>query len=556
MMNKFPAVAAAVLMAVQSFPAAALEVERLPAGFRGSPVVRIRSAAGTPQDAGVEVVSGEALVRFSEAMDRQAREAALSAAGGAFVRELPGVGWTLVSLPPGVGVASGLSLLEAVPGVLEAAPNHAYRASRVPDDTLFWTQYHLDKINAPAGWTTETGAANPVTVAVVDTGIASTHPDLGPKLLGYDQFCDPGASKAIGGDNSTCVTDTPASPACNHGTRVSGIAGGVTDNRLGIAGVGWAVNLVSFKIFRDEDCDPGCTSNACSTDDTAIVDALDRMRTWLDLQAGVGRIVANLSIGGPGGCPAAVQTAVNNAVADNIVVVVSAGNDGGGVNSPANCANVIPVGATDENNAIASFSSNGAEMTNNGVSAPGVNIVTTDLSLGYTGAATGTSFSAPIVAGAAALYLSMAAHNAATPAQVQDALQNTAFDLGGASSDTLYGAGLVDVCRLLDRTDCGTSSGLAGFAAPDSALDIFPNPLRLTSDGGATIRVPAGMQGGSPTIKIYTMAGQLVRTLEAYGDRGAWDGKNEAGNTVASGVYLVLLQTAAGKKKGRVAVIN
>lgn len=552
---------AAALSFLLAVPASALQVETL------------RSARPAALGGGVsevEVVAGEALARFDAALTRAQREAALAARGAGYVAELGGTGWTHVTLPVSVSVEAGIVLLKAIPGILDAAPNHAYRLNKVPNDLNFWTQYHLDKINAPQAWDDEDGSTNRVTIAVLDAGIEGGHPELSGKFIGPSQFCDPGANKAIGGDDVACAAEPTgaAVPACNHGTRVSGVALAATNNSVKVAGVSWGARLVSLRTFRTQDCTTTCgdaSGQVCATDDTATVNAINYARTVMAADAATyGRVVINASIGSPGtACPAAgaLDTAIDLAVAAGVTFIAASGNNGAAVNSPGNCDNAIPVGATDSKDALASFSSRGAEMAARGVVAPGVSIVTTDVGGDITtpnNTAIGTSFSAPIVSGLAALMLSK--NNLLTVAQVRDHLRNGAESIGLAAND--QGAGRVNACKSIKLAQgqavigCASgSSGLAGFNPAEKVI-AFPNPLRKTDVAGVTIKIPVDMQGASPSVKIFTMDGGLVRKLTPNATAGVWDGRNEGGAEVASGVYIVAVTAGATVRRTKLAVIR
>jgi subtilisin family serine protease len=256
-----------------------------------------------------------------------------------------------------------------------------------------------------------------------------------------------------------------------------------------------------------------------------------------------------------------LDNAIDNAVANGVVFIAAAGNNGGTVNSPGNCANAIPVGATNSNDSLASFSSRGAELANNGVVAPGVGIITTDLGGKLTApsdAAIGTSFSAPIVSGLAALLLAQDA--ALTVAQVKAHIRNGAETIGEVANN--QGAGRVNACRSMklllaqaaDQCVSGASN-LAGFAKAEKVV-AFPNPLRTTDVGGAVIKIPSDMQATSPKVRIYTLDGVLVKTVTPAANAAVWDGKNENGKPVASGVYLVAVGSGSGVRRTKLAVIR
>jgi len=537
---------AAGSLALAALPARALRVETmaLPSGYR----VAASTTPGIPAPT-MLVVSGQAIVRFSTAAPDEATQSAnLQTIGARVLSELP-FGWTLVGLPAGVSVSSGLALLSGVPNISQIQPDHAYRPSDVtPNDPLFSQQYALTNIDAPQGWAYGTGSSATVTIAMVDTGIDSTHPDFSAKLfLSAGKFFDP--------DNSgTESADNPPTVACYHGTATSGIAAASTNNSAGIAGVSWGAKLVSLRVFNTADCNTDCSdtgaNNGCATDDAAIDNALGYADTTLaGNSATYGKVVVNMSIGGKGSCPSDDKTALDTAVGDGVLVTISAGNDGGAVNEPANCAGttssggIIPVGATDSSDAIASFSSNGPELAANGVVAPGVDVETTNYpGGGYTNTASGTSFSAPHVAGLAALLWSLQPN--ATPADIQSWIRGGAYNLGDAANN--QGAGLINVYNSM-RLAAG-ASGIGGGTGPYA----YPNPFRLSQNASVRFNIPTSLNGSNTDIKIFTVNGQLVRDLSAP----LWDGTNSAGSQVASGTYFFEVKTSAGHAVGRMAVIR
>jgi hypothetical protein len=494
----------------------------------------------------ITVASGRASVKFAVGISTAQIDAELASVGAARSWSFGG-GWYAANWTDGSPVEMKLPSLKALPGVLVAEASKAYKLSRAPNDPFFSSQYALAQVNAPAGWEYEVGNSTTVTIAVIDAGIDGTQPDLSGKMGGLaHQFCDPGANKLIGGDDLACVNDTtPATAACNHATHVAGVAAASTDNGTMVAGMSWGAQLLSLKVFRAADCTTvDCSDVTCQTDDQAIANAINFAATKANLP-GYGRMVINMSLGGTGACSGVVSTAVNAAIAapNNIVVVAAAGNDGGAVNSPGNCAGVIPMGATDNTGQVASFSSRGSELASNGLVAPGVSVLTTDVG-GKTTSATGTSFASPMGAGLAALLLS--AKPTLTPAQVQTLMRGGADTLGLPS--TTQGAGQLDVYRSLRLATKGTLAGFDGEQKPIA----FPNPFRVSQGGVATISYPQSLHGGNTDIKIYTMTGRIVRELS----EPVWDGKNNDGHLVASGSYMFVVKSGAGTASGRLAVIR
>ena len=255
-----------------------------------------------------------------------------------------------------------------------------------------WGLDRIDQRNRPlsASYTyNSTGAG--VKAYVIDTGIRATHQDL--------------AGRVLAGVNT--VDATPSTEDCNgHGTHVSGTIGGTT------FGVAKGVTLVAVRVF-------GCGS---STTIAAIIAGVD----WVtgNHQAGEAA-VANMSLGG--GANTSLDTAVRNMIADGVSTAIAAGNGnifGFPVNScnqsPARVAEGITVGASDINDAKASFSNYGTCVD---LHAPGVSILsswaTSDTA---TNTISGTSMASPHVAGVAAQFLQL--NPSASPALVQQTIKD------------------------------------------------------------------------------------------------------------------------------------
>ena len=283
-----------------------------------------------------------------------------------------------------------------------------------------WGIDRIDQRNLPLSTTytyTATGAG--VKAYVIDTGIRATHQDL--------------AGRVLAGVNT--VDATPSTEDCNgHGTHVSGTIGGTT------WGVAKGVTLVAVRVF-------GCGN---STTTAAIIAGVD----WVTGNHQAGEpAVANMSLGG--GANTALDTAVRNMIADGVSAAIAAGNGnllGFPVNScnqsPARVAEGITVGASDINDAKASFSNYGTCVD---LHAPGVNITsswaTSDTA---TNTISGTSMATPHVVGVAAQFLQN--NPTASPALVQQTIKD------------LSTKGVVT----------GTAGGLFGGSTPNNHL-LFTN---------------------------------------------------------------------------------
>lgn len=280
-----------------------------------------------------------------------------------------------------------------------------------PLEVLPWG---VDRIDAEKIWATST--ADTIKVAIIDTGIDRTHPDLVDNIKGG--FSAVGYTTSYNDDNG-------------HGTHVAGIVGAV-DNTIGVIGVGPKIDLYAVKVLDRNGS--GYLSDVIEGLDWAIVNNMQ---------------VINMSLGTTVNTPSfweAIQR-VNSA---GITQVAAAGNSGGSVNYPAAYLEVIAVSATDRVDNIPSWSSRGPEVD---LAAPGVSIYSTYKGGKYK-TLSGTSMAAPHVAGAAALVIDKKTcdydlDGICSPAEVQQRLEATAEDLGATGKDNLYGSGLVDAEKAL-----------------------------------------------------------------------------------------------------------
>ncbi|MCW2615282.1 MAG: putative subtilase-family protease [Frankiales bacterium] len=289
-----------------------------------------------------------------------------------------------------------LPLLAALPGIASVEADSTVRVSATQKPTPSYGLDRIDQRALPLNSTFTTAAAGAgVKAYIIDTGI----------LLGHDDF----GGRAVSGLDS--VDGGPADDCNGHGTHVAGTTGGT---RFGVAK---AVTLVAVRVL-------GCDGSGPTSGVIAGVD-------WVTGNHAAGQpAVANMSLGG--GASAALDTAVQGAIADGVSFVVAAGNDGGFLgdllgssdacnSSPGRVPAALTVGATDATDTKAGYSNRGTCLD---LFAPGSDI-TSAWSTGRsaTNTISGTSMAAPHVAGAAALYLSTVP--SATPAQVAQRLVST-----------------------------------------------------------------------------------------------------------------------------------
>lgn len=308
---------------------------------------------------------------------------------------LDSLGMRLVKIPPNT-VPAEVSSFQQLAQVAFAEPN-LYNFMVVspvspPDDIYFPKQWALQNtgqnifgagtpgadISAVPAWLLETGSGT-VDIGVVDCGVSSDHPDLSSKILATGDF-----TGSVSG----------AQDICGHGTHVAGIAAGIGNNVLGIAGVCWGCSILNSKALGDN----GSGTSA------ALAAAINAVNAWPDTH-----IIISISIGYPVGtaCPGSVQTAITNAWGNNRLIVVAAGNNNSSVTTALrNCANTFRVAATDNTDARAGFSDFGNEVD---IAAPGVNNYSTlpphpnNMGPEWYGYLSGTSMATPTVSGAAGL---------------------------------------------------------------------------------------------------------------------------------------------------------
>ena len=448
----------------------------------------------------------------------------------------------------------------------------------VPDDP-YYAQYnwHLQDtaggIHAEEAWDVSTGEGT--VVAVLDTGIIP-HPDMDANMLeGYDFISDafvsrratddrvPGAHDY--GDWNDDATQCQVSTSSFHGTHVAGTVAELTNNGEGMAGIAHDAQVLPVRVL-----------GRCGGYTSDIVDAV----VW----AAGGDVpgipanenpaeVINLSLGGSGACAQSEQDAFALARSLGALVVVAAGNSNSDVSnfSPANCDNVVRVGAARINGGRASYSNygsmihlagpgggGGADGNPNGYVWQAANDSDTSPELGqptYMGMA-GTSMASPHVAGVAALVQSAvvaAGGEPLSPAALQDILVDNVRPFP-ATPDRPLGAGLLDAPGALAAALDGDTDPDPDPGEPD-AIELT-NGVALTGLSGAagsstlySIEVPAGEQmlsvmsyGGTGNVSVYVSAGEAP-TVEEHDRGSARPGNNETVRIPRpeAGTYYILV---------------
>ncbi len=285
---------------------------------------------------------------------------------------------------------------------------------RESNDPFYSNQWHLGRIKASHIWNYDTN--RDFTIAVVDTGVDIDHPDLVDNLLpGYNVVS--GLSQADGGD----VNDD-----FGHGTDAAGLIAAKGNNGIGVSGIGWNFKVVPVKVTN-------------RSDGLAFFgDILQGIRWSAD--QGIKVITVDWeSVDAPG-----VSTTGDYAREMGSIVTWSAGNSGRVLNRDP--TNITIVGGTFLTDSLLGFSNRGDAID---LVAPGINLFTTKKGGTY-GYSSGTSFSAPIVAGAISYIWSFDPYQ--TPEEVLEKLSLFADDLGISGKDNLYGYGIPNIQASVDQS--------------------------------------------------------------------------------------------------------
>src|SRR5215471_2859078 len=315
------------------------------------------------------------------------------------------------------------------------------------------SQWGPQAVGAPAAWDVTLGSAS-VIVAVVDTGVDSSHPDLAGKVVGQKNYanCQPG-------------------PDCfGHGTHVAGIIAANTNNGIGVAGMCPLCRILSVRVL--DETGSGTFSDVIS---------------GVTYAANSGARIINLSLGGPGPSQA-VGDAIAYAVAHNALPIIAMGNANSDANQtdPVYWYDALAVVASDQKGDKASFSNFGIRSD---VAAPGVAILSTTPTYASTlttkygyfmnyDALSGTSMATPMTAGTAGLVLSMNPN--LTARQLKGIVIAAAGD--GHSFDPNLGFGVINAARAVAMA--GTTDNVApamGAITPSSGAVVSKSVSILTT---------------------------------------------------------------------------
>ena len=440
------------------------------------------------------------------------------------------------------------------PAVEYAEPDRILHALFTPNDTQYGQQWQYFEatggLNLPAAWDKSSGAG--VVVAVIDTGYRP-HADLAANILpGYDFINDTFVSNDGNGRDSNALDPgdavsagacgggqpTQSQPSSWHGTHVAGTIAALTNNGSGVAGVAFGAKVLPVRALGK--CG-GYTSDIAA----GMVWASGGTVPGVPANPTPARVI-NLSLGGSGACDAASQDAINSARSRGTVVVVAAGNSNANAAnfSPASCAGVVTVAATNRSGGRAYYSNFGTVVAvaapggdmrtsaangilstlNNGAGAPGAD------SFAYY---QGTSMATPHVAGVVALML--AKNGSLTPDEVAARLKSSARPFPAACSQC--GAGIVNASAAVDAAGGGTPPP----PPPASCNEVEPNDSLATAQAvtlGTTINGSMASASDGDYFKLSVPAGRTLTSTLSPNSASDYDlyVYNSAGTQVARSI--------------------
>lgn len=406
----------------------------------------------------------------------------------------------IIKLKDGETLRVKLKELRNDPSVRRASPNYQRDVLEItPNDTDLDSQYSVDldaaaNIQVSKAWTVTKGSKQ-VVIAVVDTGVDLDHEDLPGKIWSNaGEIADNGSDDDgngliddVHGWDFVHDNNNPNPEICDgsndgitHGTHVSGIAAGKTNNDLGIAGIGWKTKVMALQVGE---CDGSMT-------DEDIANAIE-------YAVMMGADVINLSLGGFGQS-SVLESVVGDAIDAGVTVVAAAGNNGINIDrfpfEPATIDGVITVAATDENDEPASFSNFGTNSVE--IAAPGVNIYSTvfyddtdpNFQIKYD-SYSGTSMATPVVAGVVSLLKAQAPN--LTPAEITTLLTSSAKDVGSSPE---YGDGRVDALEAMLALDSVDEVYMRAYNNEDKDKEFKDGSTQSDQTPFFTITVPRLLQ--------------------------------------------------------------
>lgn len=425
---------------------------------------------GTAQaDPPTQWALGRILVAPKSGLPNADFEKLIKAQGAKSSRKLDGINVHVLELPTQMHgrEQAMVQALTRNPHIKFAEVDALVPPDMVANDSYFGSAWHLTNIGATTAWNTAT--ATGVTIAILDSGVDPSHPDLAGKMVaGYNFY-----------DNNTNTADV-----YGHGTKSAGTATAITDNGIGVSSVARDARLMPIRVT--------------GTDGWATWSGLASGTTWA---ADRGARVISMSFQNPSSS-ATVLSAASYARNKGAVVIGAAGNTSAYDATAASDLMTI-VAATDSADNRASWSTYGPSVD---MAAPGVGIYTTTSGGGY-GSWSGTSAATPVVAGVAALLIS--ANPALKPADIDKILQTTALDRGTVGKDDYYGYGRIDAAAAVLAAK---SVVISDSQIPTVAISA---PTGGTVSGLVSVNVSATDNVGVTKVDLYVGSTLLASDILA-----------------------------------------
>lgn len=414
-----------------------------------------------------------------------------------------------------------LDTIESLPAVEWAEPNQHVQLAATPNDSEYFRQWYPSSIQLPAAWDVTTGSSS-VTVALIDGGVWTDHPDLRNNVWtnaqevqgnGIDDDSNGFVDDVRGWDFITNTNDPlpkggsgANTIAMQHGTVAAGLMAAVGNNGQGIAGAAWNIRVMPLRVLNHQ-------GNGTTYDvGRAIYYAINK-----------GVKIINLSLVGSSES-SYVKTAILEAKARGILVIAAAGNGGSDevgdnlsvtpqypVCTSGDANAVLGVAAVNQQSERVSFSNYGACVD---LAAPGVSLYATTfysptngLNTYYDGGWSGTSFATPIVSGVAALLWSQ--YPNASLSDIVAALKGSALDLSSKHTALPVGAmgsGLVQASAALNYM---ASRGITQTTTTNESVVAPPAPteaqsLSLPQDSYQRFQVVTiPEQGAAPHVRRF-----------------------------------------------------
>ncbi|GAB4514454.1 MAG: hypothetical protein Kow0047_26300 [Anaerolineae bacterium] len=446
----------------------------------------LRATRAQADEAYVDYRPGELFIAFAPGTSDEAQTMILNRIGARVLHRFDHLGLLLISVPPGREAFQAAALRER-PEIAAVSLNYVIRAAAEPNDPLFDLQWNLGLVSAPTAWDLIRDA-EPAIVAVVDSGVDLSQPDIAETLWIHpgESVEDPQghrvcAPNGLDDDGNGYVDDcfgwdwieddNEPQDRHGHGTMVTGLAAAATDNGVSMAGAGWGIRHLPLRILDER-------GNGVTSDLLMALEYLERLPTR--------PIVVNLSLAASADS-AAMRMGVEHALSAGLILVAASGNDGvPWVSYPAAYAGVIAVGATDARDQRWSHSNYGSALD---LAAPGANVLSLEPGGEYV-IGSGTSFATPHVSAAAALLLSAAPDR--TAAEIRDLLCASADDVNGdqfPGPDIWIGCGRLNMAQAIEEL---ISTQTLTLTAGD--IDWAPEPRAVVT---ATITTDRGVSAGS-----------------------------------------------------------